>query len=58
MGFRTGDLVRAVMPAGRYAGVHIGRVVIRQRPSFPLKRFDVHPQHLTMLQRSRRVPNC
>jgi 5-methylcytosine-specific restriction endonuclease McrA len=28
-GFRTGDHVRAVVPAGKNAGVHVGRVVVR-----------------------------
>ena len=28
-GFRTGDMVKAVVPAGKYAGVHTGRVAIR-----------------------------
>lgn len=33
-GFRTGDLVRAVAPAGKYAGVHVGRVAIRVTGKF------------------------
>lgn len=33
-GFRTGDLVRAVIPAGKYAGVHAGRVSVRVSGSF------------------------
>jgi hypothetical protein len=28
-GFTTGDLVRAVIPRGKYAGTHIGRVAVR-----------------------------
>ncbi|MGB9887086.1 MAG: RNA-guided endonuclease IscB [Moorellales bacterium] len=52
MGFRTGDLVRAVVPRGKYAGVHVGRVAVRFRPSFKLNGFDVHPKYLTILQRS------
>ena len=51
MGFRTGDLVRARIPHGKYAGTHIGRIAIRHRPSFRLNGFDVHPKHLTLLQR-------
>ncbi|MHB8225001.1 RNA-guided endonuclease IscB [Acidithiobacillus sp.] len=57
-GFQTGDMVRAVVPKGKFAGKHVGRVAIRARPSFALsttaleKPFDVHPKHLTMLQRS------
>ncbi|EQD59806.1 HNH endonuclease, partial [mine drainage metagenome] len=33
-GFQTGDLVRAVVPKGKYAGVHVGRVAVRARGSF------------------------
>jgi hypothetical protein len=33
-GFRTGDLVRAVVPGGKYAGVHVGRVAVRKSGSF------------------------
>jgi hypothetical protein len=49
-GFRTGDLVKAVVPNGKYAGVHIGRITIRSRPSFRLNGVDVHPKYLRMLQ--------
>jgi 3-dehydroquinate synthase class II len=51
-GFRTGDLVRAVVPAGKYAGVHIGRVAIRARPMFRVNGIDVHARTLTLLQRA------
>jgi hypothetical protein len=51
-GFRTGDLVRAVVPGGKYSGVHVGRVTIRSRPSFQLNRIDVHPKYLTLVQRA------
>lgn len=52
MGFQTGDIVRATVPKGKYAGVHIGRVQIRHRPSFRLAGFDVHPRYLEILQRA------
>jgi len=58
LGFRTGDLVKAVLCRGKYAGLHIGRIAIRFRPSFAIKpasvekAFDVHPKNLTLLQRS------
>jgi 5-methylcytosine-specific restriction endonuclease McrA len=51
-GFQTGDLVRAVVPQGKYAGTHVGRVTIRRRPSFRLNGFDVHPRYLALLQRA------
>ncbi len=58
LGFQTGDLVRASVPKGKYAGTHAGRIAIRFRPSFSFKAkgadkpFDVHPKYLTVLQRS------
>ncbi len=33
-GFRTGDMVRAVVPSGKKAGTHTGRVAIRASGSF------------------------
>jgi 5-methylcytosine-specific restriction endonuclease McrA len=51
-GFRTGDIVRAVIPSGKYAGTHVGRVTVRSRGSFRLFRFDVHSRHLVRLQRT------
>jgi 5-methylcytosine-specific restriction endonuclease McrA len=50
-GFRTGDLVKAVIPGGKYAGVHVGRITIRTRPKFRLNGIDVHPKYLRLLQR-------
>ncbi|WP_369572870.1 RNA-guided endonuclease IscB [Acidithiobacillus sp. IBUN Pt1247-S3] len=58
LGFQTGDLVRAAIPKGKHAGMHVGRIAIRFRPSFALqakgaeKPFDTHPKYLTILQRS------
>jgi 5-methylcytosine-specific restriction endonuclease McrA len=51
-GFKTGDLVRAVISTGKYAGTHVGRIAIRKRPSFALNGFDVHPKCLKMLHQS------
>ena len=36
-GFRTGDMVTATVVAGRNAGVHVGRVAVRQTGSFNLQ---------------------
>jgi hypothetical protein len=33
-GFRTGDLVKAVLHSGKYRGMHVGRVTIRTSGSF------------------------
>lgn len=51
-GWQTGEMVRAVIPTGKYAGTHVGRIAIRFRPSFRLNGIDVHPKHLTFLQRA------
>jgi hypothetical protein len=36
-GFRTGDIVRAVVTSGKKAGTYIGRVAVRARGSFNIK---------------------
>jgi 5-methylcytosine-specific restriction endonuclease McrA len=51
-GFRTGDLVEAVIPAGKYRGRHQGRVTIRFRPNFRIGSINVHPRHLRKLHRA------
>lgn len=52
LGYQTGDVVRAVVPTGKYAGKHLGRITIRRRPSFILNGFDVHPKYLCLVQRA------
>ncbi len=53
MGFETGDIVRAEIPGGKFAGRHTGRLsAVRQRPSFTLNGFDVHPKYLKRIHRS------
>jgi 5-methylcytosine-specific restriction endonuclease McrA len=44
--FQTGDIVKAVIPTGKFSGTHIGRIAIRYRPRFRLNGFDVHPKYL------------
>ena len=39
-GFRTGDLVRAVVPTGKKAGVHVGRVAIRATGNFNIQKLS------------------
>lgn len=46
MGFKTGDIVSANIPKGKFAGKHFGRVTIRQRKSFILNGFDVNPDYI------------
>lgn len=36
-GFQTGDLVRAVVPSGKKAGIHTGRVAVRSSGSFNIQ---------------------
>jgi hypothetical protein len=36
-GFQTGDMVRAVVPTGKKAGVHTGRVAVRATGSFNIQ---------------------
>lgn len=36
-GFRTGDMVRAVVPSGKKAGTHVGRVAVRAKGSFNVR---------------------
>ncbi|NEO81134.1 RNA-guided endonuclease IscB [Moorena sp. SIO4G3] len=49
-GFQTGDIVKADIKKGKYAGKYTGRIAIRHRPSFVLqtsdKKIDVHPKYL------------
>ena len=51
LGFATGDIVEAKIPAGKHAGHHAGRLTIRQRASFRLHGFDVHPKYLRVIHK-------
>jgi len=53
MRFQTGDIVKAEIPKGKFAGRHVGRLsAVRQRPSFTLNCFDVHPKYLKQIHRA------
>lgn len=53
MGWQTGDLARAVVPKGKNAGVHVGRVVIRHKADFRLgERDHIHPKYMIPLRRA------
>lgn len=56
MGFQTGDLVKAVIPKGKYIGTYTRRIAIRFRPSFKLtagdKGFDVHPKYIRVIHKA------
>lgn len=56
--FQTGDIVNANIPKGKYKGVYVGRVAVRNRKSFKLTClnknlvFDVNPNYCKLVQRS------
>ncbi|MET8054802.1 RNA-guided endonuclease IscB [Streptosporangium sp. NPDC005286] len=56
-GFQTGDLVRANVPAGKKAGVHVGRVLVRSCGSFDIttrygRVSGINHRHVRHLQRA------
>jgi hypothetical protein len=51
-GFRTGDIVRAVIPHGKFEGVHVGRIAIRFGQNFQLGKVSVHPRYLRAVHRA------
>ncbi|WP_433372826.1 RNA-guided endonuclease IscB [Streptosporangium sp. CA-115845] len=56
-GFQTGDLVRATVPAGKKAGVHAGRVLVRSSGSFDIttrhgRITGINHRHVRHLQRA------
>lgn len=52
-GFQTGDLVQAVVPHGRHAGSHIGRVAVRTTGSFRVGGRDgINHKYCQLIQRS------
>ena len=52
-GMQTGDLVKAVVPSGKYQGAWISRVVVKASGWFDLtirgKKASVHQKHCTRL---------
>ncbi|WP_246062130.1 RNA-guided endonuclease IscB [Haloactinospora alba] len=56
-GYQTGDLVRAVVPAGKKAGTHSGRVAVRAKGVFNITTVhgtakDIHHRYVRLLQRA------
>jgi hypothetical protein len=52
-GFQTGDVVRAEVPKGKHAGIHVGRVAVRATGSFRVGRADgINWKNCRILQRS------
>ena len=51
-GFQTGDIVQAIVPQGKKAGVHIGRVAVRATASFRVGTVDgINWKYCTILHR-------
>jgi 5-methylcytosine-specific restriction endonuclease McrA len=56
-GFQTGDLVRAVVPSGKKAGTHVGRVAVRVTGNFNIQAAGevvqgIAHRHCRLVQRS------
>lgn len=55
-GFRTGDLVKAIVPAGKKQGIHVGRVAVRASGSFNITHTEtvqgISHRHCRLLMRS------
>ena len=56
-GFRTGDLVRTVVPSGKKAGTHVGRVAVRSSGRFNIRTGSgmvqgISHKHCRLLQRA------
>jgi 5-methylcytosine-specific restriction endonuclease McrA len=52
LGYKTGDIVSANIPTGKFAGRYVGRITIRQRKCFILNGFDVHVSRLKQLYKT------
>jgi 5-methylcytosine-specific restriction endonuclease McrA len=51
-GYRTGDMVVARVLAGKYAGVHVGRVTVRAKPAWKISGMWFHRRCFKLLQRA------
>jgi 5-methylcytosine-specific restriction endonuclease McrA len=56
LGFRTGDIVKAIVPTGKHKGVHIGKVTVRKSGAFDvvskgIKRQSIRWKYCTHLHR-------
>ncbi len=51
-GFQTGDMVQAIVPSGKNAGTHNGRVAVRAKGSFRVGKTDgIAYRHCRLIQR-------
>ncbi len=45
-GFQTGDIVKAIVPSGKFAGSYVGRIAVRAKGNFSLGgKFDVNHKY-------------
>jgi len=51
-GFRTGDMVKAVVPVGKYAGTYYGKVAIRATGQFKIGRIDINWKYCSLVQKA------
>lgn len=51
-GFQTGDIGRADIPTGKYAGVHVGRVAVRATGRFKVGSAETTWKYVRLLQRT------
>jgi hypothetical protein len=52
-GFKTGDMVRAEVPNGKQAGIHVGRVAVRGSGSFRVGNADgINARYCKLLHRA------
>jgi hypothetical protein len=55
-GFATGDLARAVVPSGKNAGTHTGRIAVRSSGSFAIRTarglYTARHKYFRLLQRA------
>lgn len=51
-GFQSGDMVKAVIPSGKYAGTQKGKVSVRSNGSFKINGIDVNWRYCRQLWRS------
>nr|UZQ22126.1 HEARO endonuclease [uncultured bacterium] len=55
-GFQTGDMVKAIVPKGKYTGTHTGRIAVRKKGNFKIKTstqtFDVNHKYCQHIHKS------
>lgn len=51
-GFRSGDMVKAVIPRGKYAGTRVGKIAIRATGAFNMDGVSVNHKYMTKIHAS------